>query len=466
MQSWSPSIAPPLNASETEEIYHQALEVLEKIGIECDHEETTQRLIDEVGASYSNGRIHFPAASVDAHVNARRAQLQATGGDEPAFSMTGCWCCLNYCDPETLDVRPATSDEVALMARFWDAREISGAVPVLPGDVPPELATLAAEHIGLTHSRGLGGKLTVMDPEEVRFLVDMNLAAGRTYNLVEQVSISPLKFNAKGLDALAGFLDTPDVRVKLGGSIPMAGATCPLDPRGAAVQAVAERLSLDFLCTVLGVDGPGIKIRIEPFDFQYSTIVFGSPEWCLYAGVALSVNAYLLGGPDRNGMFRSVAKQPDAQAACERTASVLFQAAMGVRCFGAVGQLAVDEVFSPQQAVIDGEILAYAQRMAKGIELDGGGDILDLIREGVDAGQFIGVPDTTNRFREFYDFPELFRHWNAGRWRTEGSPSILSEAWTRAQERIASSTFQLPQDQQESVDRIYAKASEYVRTRD
>ena len=465
MQSWSPTIPPPLSTREAEQIYHQALQVLETIGIECAHEGTVQKLVDAAGASYSSGRLHFPAETIETHLAARRAQLTEADDGEPPFSMAGCWACLNYCDPETLDVRPANREDAILMARFWDARGITSVVPLLPGDVPPELATLTAEYIGLTHSHGLGGKLTVMDPEEVRFLTDMNRAAGRPYNLVEQISISPLKFNAKGLETLDEFFDSPDVQIKLGGSIPMAGATCPLEPRAAAAQAVAERLALDLLCTVLGVDGPGIKIRLEPFDFQYSTIVFGSPEWCLYVSVALAMNAYLLGRPDRNGMFRSVAKQPDPQAACERIASVLFQSLMGVRCFGAVGQLSIDEVFSPQQAVIDAEILNYAKRTIKGLSLDDPEDPLDLIRQGVEAGQFIDLPHTVMHFRDYYDFPELFKHWNLGRWRAEGAPSILDQAWARAKEQIAQSRFQLQPDQQRELDRLYAQAGEYIRTR-
>jgi trimethylamine:corrinoid methyltransferase-like protein len=408
--------------------------------------------------------VRLPAKAVETHVEARRTQLAASSDDEPAFSMGRCWACLNYCDPETLDVRPGTSEEAALMVRFWDARDLVGVVPLLPGDVPPELATLAAERIGLLNSRGLGGTLTVMDPEEVRFLMDMNLAAGRTYKLEEQVGMSPLKFNAKGLETIMTFMGNPDVNLKLGGSIPMAGATCPLDPRGAAVQATAERLALDILCAVLDIEGPGPKIRIEPFDLRYSTIVFGSPEWCLYIGMALSMNEFLLGRKARAGMFRSTAKGPDPQAACERMASVLFQALMGVRVFGAVGQLSIDEVFSPQQAIIDGEILAYAARVVKGFDW-GCGDSVEMIREGMAEGAFVGTADTMARFREFYHFSDLFRHWNVGRWRSEGSPSVLSEAWARAQETIGQSTFELEPAQRAQVERLYSQAEEYIRTR-
>jgi len=467
MRKWSPRISQPFSSEDLDGIFADALRTLEEVGIECAHEGIARRLTDKTGASFANGRVLFPARRVEEHVEAGRAAIAAAPEvDDTRFTAGRCWACLNYCDPETQEVRAGTSAEAAQMIRLWDARGLSGVVPLMPGDVPPALTTLAAERLALIHSRDLGGSLTVMDPEEVRFLIDMNLAAGRRYRLVEQIGISPLRFNVHGLETVLSFQENPDVSVRLGGCIPMAGATCPLDPRCAAVQSLAERLALDLLCTVLDVDGPGLKIRIEPFDFQHSTIVFGSPEWCLYIVVALSVNEYLRGRPDRGGMFRSVAKQPDEQAACERTASVLFQALQGVRNFGAVGQLSVDEVFSPQQAIIDEEILDYVARVVRGIDLDVGAiDAVESIREGVAAGGFVGHADTVARFRSFYRFPDLFRHWNVGRWRAEGSRSILSEAWRRARERIDQSTHQCDPAQEAEIERIYTAAAEYVRTR-
>jgi trimethylamine:corrinoid methyltransferase-like protein len=170
------------------------------------------------------------------------------------------------------------------------------------------MVPLAAERIALTNSRHLGGRLAVTNPVEVDYLIAMNLAAGRRYRLVQQVGISPLKLNAEGLETAIRFAENPDVDVYLAGYIPMAGTTCPLDPRSALVQADAEQLAFEMLCSAL-FPTQGSEIRVEPFDFQYSTIVFGSPEWCLYRALALQMSAYLNGQPEHSGRFRSVAKR-------------------------------------------------------------------------------------------------------------------------------------------------------------
>jgi trimethylamine:corrinoid methyltransferase-like protein len=459
--NWSPQLTPPWSLTDLEGILEDALKVLQQIGVECTHPAARDALSGWSGASIVGERIYFAPAQVRDHWQKKRAQARpAPEGDH--FTLGGCWAGLFYCDPETLTIRPATSADVALMCRLWDARGISGVVPVQPGDVPPALVTLAAERIALTHSRYLGGSLTVTDPEEVRMLNDMNAVAGRRYQLMEQIGISPLRFNHEALEAALHFRNHPNIVVHVSGFIPMAGATCPLDPRAAAVQSAAEELALDILCSVLDLNGGGLRIRLEPFDFQYLQIVFGSPEWCLYRALALQLSEYLTGRPVRSGNFRSVAKRPDAQAACERTASALWQAMFGVRHFGAVGQLSVDEVFSPQQAVLDKAILGYVERMINGLDLQMQTDALALIREGVEAKSYIGAEDTTSRYRSFYDFPDLFRHWNLGRWREEGQPDLLREAWERAQFEIATSTFRLAEEQQKEVDRIYTVARRRV----
>ena len=464
---WVPNLVPPWSLSDLEGMLNDALRVLGEIGVRCMHETVRDRLAEGGGVSFVEERVRFAEDRVRAHLEGRRALAsEQTDDDEVEFSMGGCWAALNYCDPETQEVRPASSGEAAQMTRFWDARGISGVVPVIPGDVPPAMVTLAAERIALEHSRFLGGLLTVTDPEEIRFLIDMDAAAGRRYLLMEQVGISPLQFDDLALEAALPFLDRPDVEVSLAGFIPMAGAACPLDPRSAVVQSVAETLAVDMLCAALGIAGGGLGLRVEPFDFQYSMIVFGSPEWCLYRVLVLQMSEYLTGRQVRGGSFRSVAKRPDAQAVCERTASVLWQALLGARHFGAVGQLSVDEVFSPQQVVLDREILGYVRRVVEGMDLTAEvTDAVELIAEGVREGSFIGVDDTVYGFRAFYDFPELFRHWNLGRWRSEGGPSILAEAWARAQQEIETSTYELEEDRRAEIEAIHRKAEQYVQNR-
>ena len=465
MTRWLPIIPRPWSKSDLENAVNDALRVLAEIGIECVHEETRSRLADFGGVSFKGDRICFTETTVRGHLEKRRVPPAEPPSNEPvSFTLGGAYAALNYCDPVTGDIRPGTTKEAVQMARLWNARGNTGVLPLMPGDVRPDLMTLAAERISLENSRELGGSLVVTDPGQVPFLIEMNAVIGRRYRLVEQVSISPLKLNADGLETALRYAQNPDLDVMLDGFIPMAGATCPLDPRAAVVQTVAETLAYDMVCTVLEIPGAGLTIRVEPFDFQYAAIVFGSPEWCLYRTLAVQMSEYLTGRVQRTGKLRSVAKKPDAQAANERTASVLWQALLGARHFTGVGQLSIDEVFSPQQAVFDKDIVSYAERLIRGIDFDEGpADPVALIAEGVAENGYVGIDDTITRFRSFCRSPQFFRHWNLGRWKSEGEPSILADAWAYAQEEIASSTYELEGAQLKEIDAIYRRAEEYVR---
>lgn len=460
MSTWQPQLNRPWSTSDLESIMNDALRVLQEIGIHSEHPILREGLQAWGGARLKGERILFDVDHVLAIYADQRNELATTAPGQDRFSLDGCWACLAYCDPETLEIRPATSDDVIQMVRLWDARGIQGVVPVQPGDVPPAMVTLAAERIALQHSRHLGGQLTVTDPEEVKFLIEMNIAAERRYTLMEEIAISPLRFNDHGFDTAIRFADNEHVDVRLTGAIPMAGVTCPLDPRSAMAQTVAERLALNVVCHVFGFPY-SLAIRVEPFDFQYDMIVFGSPEWCLYHSLANQMSRFISGRINRSARFRSTAKRPNAQAACERTASALWQALHGGRQFGGVGQLSVDEVFSPQQAVLDREILHYVERVIRGIDTGPSADTVALIQEGTTAGNFIATWDTATRYRDMYHFPDIFRHWNLNRWRAEGSPALLDEAWQRAQQEIARSDFHLPEDRAREVDAIYARAKRY-----
>ena len=461
---WKPDIQSAISRSDMESILSDAMRVLREIGILCENGKAASLLADHESIFRDGDRLCFAEQAVRDHLETRRVEATPDKGDDQPFTMSGSYAALNYCVPGTGDVRPATSAEVARMIRFEDGRGVRGVVPLIPGDVPAGMVTIAAERIALENSRGLGGSLTVTDREHVRFLGDMNAVVGRPYHLVEQIGISPLRFNGNGLLTALEYADDPTVEVQLDGFIPMAGATCPLDPRSAIVQSTAETLAYDFTCAVSGLVGGNLVIRAEPFDMQYSTIVFGSPEWCLYRALAIEMSGFLMGNTLRSGRFRSVAKRPDAQAMTERTASVLWQSLLGIRNYGGIGQLSVDEVFSPEQAVLDGEIMAYIERLIRGVDLDGGpDDVIELIREGVEQGTFVGVDDTVDHFREFFWFPEMFRHWSLGRWRDEGSPAIIAEAWARAQEDIARSTHELADEQRAEIAVIYKEAEKYTR---
>jgi trimethylamine:corrinoid methyltransferase-like protein len=462
---YAPRLNLPFSENDLQGILSDGLRVLQKIGIACSDRPTIDRLTAAPGIRYEGDRLHLDPDMARKHVQDVQRAGAATVVQEPPFEMQAPWCCLEYADPVSGQVRSPTTVDATQMARFMDARGgRNWPVPVIPADVPRRHMTLACEHIALSNTRKMGGFTIAIDPTEIEFLIEMNQAAGRVFTLVEQISISPLRFNDHGLAAYHRFAGRTDVRVILVGAMACVGSTAPLPIRSAIVQVCAEAIALSLAGSILAGGGGGsFGGEIFPFDFQHALLLFSGPEDMLYWSMDKQLLEFLNGQRAWGGSFHSMGRQPDPQAVAERTALALWQAIHGARRFHGAGQLAIDHVFSPQQAVIDDEILAMIAHVVRGLDpLAGDPDPVAEIAEGVAGGTFIDQPATAAGFRAVSWFPKLFHRYNVGHWHEMGSPTILADAWEKAQEQIRSCDFHLPADRQQELDRIYQKARKTV----
>jgi trimethylamine:corrinoid methyltransferase-like protein len=462
---YTPRFNRPFSQKDLDGILTDGLRVLAKIGIGCTHRPTIDRLTAAPGVRYEGDRLHFDEAMARRHVEEAQRAGAAVEVKEPPFEVLAPWCCLEYADPRSGQVRTPTTPDAVEMARFMDARGgRNWPIPVIPADVPRRHMTLACEHIALSHTRKLGGFTIAMDPAEIEFLIEMNQAAGRTFTLVEQISISPLRFNDHGLEARERFAGRNDVRVILTGAMACVGSSAPLPIRSALVQVCAEAVALSLAGTILGGGGVGsFGGEIFPFDFQHAMLLFSGPEDMLYWSLGKQMMEFLNGQPAWGGSFHSMGRQCDPQAVAERTALALWQAIHGARRFHGAGQLAIDHVFSPQQAVIDDEIMAIVAHVVRGLDpLAGSADPVAEIAEGLVGNTFIDQPATAAGFRAVSFFPKLFHRYNVGHWHELGNPTVLAQAWEKAQEQIRSCDFHLPADRQRELDRVYAKACKTV----
>jgi len=462
---YRPQLTRPYTDDQLEGMLTDALRVLETIGVECNEPGAVERVTAEAGVTHDGGRLKFDPDAMRAHIAEVRERIAATEDVEPPFEALTAWCCLNYADPETHEVRPPTTEDAIRMTRLMDARGCSNwSIPLVPADVNPRHRTLACEYIALANSRGLGGFTPATDKREIEYLIDMYQAAGRTFLLDEQIGISPLRFNDEGLAAALHFAWRDDVNVILVGPIPSVGSTTPFSIRSAVVQSVAESLALSLTTVRLGLGEGGFSAGLQSFDFQYLTMPYGSAEATLYTALTARMTEHLTGRTPRTGGFRSMARMPDAQAAAERTAYVLWQALLGCRRFRGVGQLAIDEIFSPEQVIIDDAILAHVERIVRGLDpMASGGDVVDEIAAGLAAGGFIAEEATVANFRDQMLFPDLFCHYNVGHWRSIGAPTVCADAWARARQQLATWDFQLPTDRRKELDRIYNEAIRTIR---
>ena len=186
--------------------------------------------------------------------------------------------------------------------------------------------------------------------------------------------------------------------------MPVAGTTAPITLAGAYLQSIAELLAGLTLLYLLA-DGAPIyyslidSIRAYPFDMRYASFVYGSPEDLLATLIQVQLN-HFYHIPVVAKALLMTAKLPDAHVAAEKSAHTLAAAMLGARIFTNAGLLAVDDIYSAEQVVIDYEIVQYVKRVCQGFSFDDAALAVSAIEEVGPGGNFIGHETTLQQYRQ------------------------------------------------------------------
>jgi trimethylamine--corrinoid protein Co-methyltransferase len=247
-------------------------------------------------------------------------------------------------------------------------------------------------------------------------------------------------------------------------TMPVAGTTAPIFMPGAYVQSVAELLAGLALIYLLADGAPVYcsiidSIRAYPFDMRYATFVYGSPEDLLATLIQIQLNAFY-GIPVVAKSLLTTSKLPDAQAGAEKAAHTLAAALAGARMFTCAGLLAVDEIFSAEQLVIDNEIVQYARRVCEGYELSDRTLAVDAIEEVGPGGHFLEHETTLSHYREATWEPGLFIHTSLRQWEERGCQILADRARAIARQRIADHGYELDPEVQRDLEAIYRRAAQ------
>lgn len=450
---------PIVTAPRARQIYEAALKLLEDTGLEFSDGTQFFQIREKVDCTYTDGRIRFSRKNINAFFEMRRPQLCASQQHDPSnITIGGNWHSWYLCDPTTNQPRHATYQEAIDMARLAEGLGAKRCpIPVAPEKIEPKLHTLECERIALCYTREMGGCLTATDPTEIALLKDMYAVADRRYLLALEPLISPMRLNPEVMKIYLEWCNDSSIDITIFTPIPMAGATAPLVFPAALVQTLAEALALDYLFYNLsnGKLRDGFSLRLDPFDMRHGNIAFGSPEWCLCKQAIVELWNELMGGTFISGMLRTNSRVVDAQSMMERTASFLWQVELGIRHFSAVGQLCVDEVYSPVQAMIDYQLAAYANRLLRG--LDSVWDDTEtsaVLQEGLAQHSFLETNSTLEYFRNMFDFSRITDTSNVLTWQSAGSLSLENKAWEAAQKKIAEHTYALSNEKQQEINRL------------
>lgn len=450
-----------LSTEQCKYVYIKALETLSKIGVQCDHQPTVHELSGKTSIKFKKNRILFDSSQIHQFFDTRKNEIISRQKEELPFTAAGHWNSPYLCDPVTNKPRPASEHEAISMAKLSEALgSKNNPIPVSPGNIPPRLNTLVCERLALKHTRNMGCCLTATDEYEVESIVQMFQIAERRYEMAIEPLISPLRLNSENMDVYYRYRDRKDFDITVFSAIPMAGATAPLALPSSLIMALAEALALDYIFYLLS-DGKidAFGYRLEPFDLRYGNIVFGSPEWILFKQAINEVMAYLTGVVQRGGTFRTTSRNVDGQAIVQASSSFIWQAALGARSFGALGQMCIDQVWSPVMAMLEKEMLLFGERLIKGFDNCWfEKDPIQTITDGIEENNFFTEEGTLNVMHNMYWDSKLFTNENFNTWIDSGGKDSHAKAWEEAQAIIKQHDFLLSEKQRKEIDLVYEKA--------
>jgi trimethylamine---corrinoid protein Co-methyltransferase len=218
----------------------------------------------------------------------------------------------------------------------------------------------------------------------------------------------------------------------------MVAGTAPGTLAGTLAQENAEILAGVVISQVLAPGAPvmygGIPHAMDP---RTGICAFGSPEQGLMA-VAMVELARFYGFPVYVNVGLTDAKLPDAQAGIEKAGSLILGLLAGADTFGHAGICGTDHAASLSWLLLDHELLAYAQRVARGFNLSATTLATDVVERVGPAGHFLAEEHTAQHYRQelWLPGPAWTRQaWDA--WENEGGTAMADRLAADAQRLLA-----------------------------
>lgn len=426
-----------LSAEERSRILEASFRVLEETGVQIDHPHVFQKLA-EAGckADEQEKRIFFPRRIVEEKLKLcppsvmladRRGEIFKAEPGGPSVFWTG--NALNIIKGK--DTHPITANDFATFCQVIEALPyIQGVVGTNLSEYPPEAKDFVGFRIMMENTtKHL--RPCIYTPEGVAIIIEMAteyLALFgqdlKTFPIVSTgyTIVSPLHWTREGLEVYVRSVGY-GMPVMINSEC-ISGATAPVTLAGTLVLANAEALSGIVINQILEPGRPCIYNLgfSHVMDMRTAEPTTGAPENGLLAaaGAAFARDLQLPSA----AWTCSDSACVDSQSALERAMVGLVQLLGGANIIWGAGNLEFTRAISLEQAVIDNEILAAAQRVKRGIEVDEETMALDLIQKMRSQANYLTSDFTFKHYRrELVSLPLVNRH-RRSIWEKRGALSL------------------------------------------
>ncbi len=439
-----------LSDRQLQDLHLAALEVLRRTGIRFHHEEALT-MLKVAGAFISDGNlVKFPAALVEEAIASAPGRIILCDREgEPAVWLEGTrvWFgtgsdCLNLLDPETGEHRRFTQADIIDGYRLCDALpNIHFVMSIgIPADVEPEVAYDVQMALMLEHTTK---PIVFVTDDRASCQRAIEMAAAMTGGfeaLVEQQHIllysepsSPLQQSETAVDKL---LLMSESRLPIVHSpAPLMGGTGPITMASGLAMALAEIQSSLVMHQLRNPGAPFVVgCGLHHMDMRSAQICYGSPEFQLTKTAIAQIGRWY-GLPTWGYAGCTDAKVLDEQAAAEAALSVLMAKLSGANLIHDVGYMESGLTTSFDMIVLTDELVALADHLMKGIEINDETLMLDEIHNVGPGGHFMDTERTLTRFRDFW-YPSLLDRGRREQWLAEGSMTLGQRLNARVREIV------------------------------
>jgi len=454
-----------ISSDQAARVHELAKRTLQEIGVEVRHAGVLERLRAD-GFRVRGDRVFFEPAVVDEYVGEMRRQISSWSAPAPApddgqLALSVSSYSLHVHDVETGRVVPYTTARLIEMCKLIDTLAddgVRGAPPGIPVDEHPDLQPVAQYRIAALYARQGATPVDPTSARTVNYLLDMAEVMGRPIHHLPVYLPSPLRLGGESLDVVLACVDRlSHISVS---SMPATGATAPIHPFGALALAAAELMGGMVAIRALTGKPTTFAVGIFPFDLRAGAMVFGSPENMLFQMLCADFNRFYGWARGREpGNIHVMATLPNTQSAAEKAAIMSLGAFMGARHFSCAGTLSLDDIFSPEQLLVDCEIRDWVQRAIQGVWMgeEAVDDWLAEIRAGVQRG-FIPLDSTLDHYKRHTWYPQRFQRGAIGIWLAKGQPRFSDRLRDEVRHRIATHDFELDAGRRREIEQIYQAA--------
>ena len=431
-----------MNQQHAEQIHEASMALLNDPGVKIEHDGICEKLL-KAGATTGNDSqvIKFPEELVTESLEQAPSEVFFAGKNGEGKSITPKGEPLNWTVPGMNIVklgvhRRFNSDDMADIARLVDQLPNLDAVFGLAlSDIPPKAQDVVGLRI-MAENTKKHIRVLCFTAEGADTLCEMKDVVGDyPWFSVGFTAHGPLRWTNLALEIFSRTAGK-GIPTTINGE-PMAGASGPTTLAGTAVVGNAEILAGLVLNQILEPGRPCIYNLglAHIFDMRTAIAVTGAPENHLLANISAAMGRFY--NLPSCSWVSTESMAEDSQACIEKSIGYLAHLQSGVSLVWGAGQLESELTISPAQLIIDNEIISYANRYLRGVEVNEETLAVDVTRDVGIAGNYLSEDHTLKFFRsEFFQPSILFRKTRED-WNKTGSKPLSEVAEDKAESMIS-----------------------------